>query len=689
MAEVKMPPVQTEYFPLVGGLNVIDPQIAIKPGVAIGAANYEVAPEGGYSRVGGYERFDGRPKPSDADFTVLFATTTFSTTVAAGQTITGGTSNASAKIIIVSQDRKYVVVTRQAGVFQLGENLKVSSVTVAVNGASNTDLTQFDDNKFAEAAANDYRTDIQAPPGSGPVRGVWSMKDEVYCFRDNAAATQCLMYKATGGGWTQVSLGFELKFNSGDTGTAIVDGQTVTGGTSGATGVVKRVVVQSGSNWAAATPCSGRLIFASITGTFQNGEDIKVSGVRRATCVGTQSAITLQPGGRFEFDNYNFTGSADTLRMYGCDGVNRGFEFDGNVFVPIETGMTQDKPKFVRCHKGHLFFAFRGSLQHSSIGEPYRWSVVVGGASELGLGDECTGLQVVSGSEGHAALMVFCRNRIRVLYGNSSADWNLVALSDTTGALPYTTQLVVSPVFLDDLGITTSDQSASFGNFEQGIISDKISPLLSGIIADAVASTVVRTRNQYKLFFKDGYGITVTFRGRQIIGIMPFNLPVVANCTCNAEINGKEVILFGATNGFVYELNKGRSFDGGEIQATLRPAFNHSRTPRTRKRYRKAIFELKPTSACTLSIQPEFSYGNGDAQTHTIWDQSVTGLGGRWDTSNWDRFYWDSNEFTSIEVKLDGVGTNISFTIISKTSNELPHTIQGVTLHYTPRRLER
>jgi hypothetical protein len=689
MAEIKMPPVQTEYFPLVGGLNVIDPQIAIKPGVAIGAANYEVAPEGGYSRVGGYERFDGRPKPSEADFTVLFATTTFSATVAAGQTITGETSGASAKIISVSPDFKYVVVTRQSGVFQVGENLKVSSVTVAVSGPSNTDLTQFDDNKFAEAAANDYRTDIQAPPGSGPVRGVWSLKNEVYCFRDNAAATQCLMYVATGAGWTQVNLGFELRFSDGDTGTPILDGQTVTGGTSGATGVVRRVVVQSGSNWSTGTPCSGRLIFSSITGTFQNGEEIRVSGVRRATCVGTQSAITLQPGGRFEFDNYNFTGSADTLRMYGCDGVNRGFEFDGSVFVPIETGMTQDSPKFVRCHKGHLFFSFKGSLQHSSIGEPYRWSVIVGGASELGLGDECTGLQVVSGSEGNAALMVFCRNRIRVLYGNSSADWNLVALSDTTGALPYTTQLIVSPVFLDDLGVTTSDQSASFGNFEQGIISDKISPLLSGIVADAVASTVVRTRNQYKLFFKNGYGLTVTFRGRQTIGIMPFNLPVTVSCICNAEINGKEAILFGATDGFVYELNRGRSFDGSEIQATLRPAFNHSRSPRTRKRYRKAIFELKPTSACTLSIQPEFSYGNGDAQTHTIWDQSVSGLGGRWDTSNWDRFYWDSNEFTSIDVKLDGVGTNISFTIISKTSNELPHTIQGVTLHYTPRRLER
>jgi hypothetical protein len=689
MAEVRMPPVQTEYFPMAGGLNVVDPQIVVKPGVAISASNYEVSPDGGYSRVGGYERLDGRPKPSDAIFTVLYATTTFSATVAVGQTITGQTSNASAKIIIVSTDFKYVVVTKKVGNFQLGENLQVSSVTVAVSGPPNTTLTQFDDNKFAAAAEDEYRADIQAPPGSGPVRGVWSLKNEVYCFRNNVGATQCIMYKATSTGWQQVNLGFELKFNSGDTGTAIVDGQTVVGGTSGATGVVKRVVVQSGSNWAAATPCSGRLIFASITGTFQNGEEIRVSGVRRATCVGTQSAITLQPGGRFEFDNYNFTGSADTLRMYGCDGVNRGFEFDGTVFVPIETGMAQDSPKFVRCHKGHLFFAFKGSLQHSSIGEPYRWSVIVGGASELGLGDECTGLQVVSGSEGHAALMVFCRNRIFVLYGNSSADWNLVPLSGTAGAIPYTTQLVVSPVFLGNLGITTSDQSASFGNFEHGIISDKILPILSRIFSDAVASTVVRTKNQYKLFFNDGYGLTVTFIGRQVAGIMPFITPAIVSCACNAEINGKETILFGATNGFVYELNKGRGFDGAEIKALVKTTFNHSRSPRTRKRYRKAVFDLKPTSACKFSIQPELSYSIGDSQSQGAVAKSASGPGGRWDDATWDVSNWDGNDFTSVDVSLDGVGTNISFSIVSTASNELPHTIQGVTIHYTPRRLER
>jgi hypothetical protein len=285
--------------------------------------------------------------------------------------------------------------------------------------------------------------------------------------------------------------------------------------------------------------------------------------------------------------------------------------------------------------------------------------------------------------------MVFCRNRIFVLYGNSSADWNLVPLSGTAGAIPYTTQLVVSPVFLGNLGITTSDQSASFGNFEHGIISDKVLPILSRIFSDAVASTVVRTKNQYKLFFNDGYGLTVTFAGRQVAGIMPFITPAIVSCACNADINGKETILFGSTNGFVYELNKGRGFDGEEIVAFLRTAFNHSRSPRIRKRYRKAVFELKTNSACKFSIQPELSYSMGDSQSQNAVSVSASGPGGRWDDATWDVSYWDGSDFKNMDMNLDGVGTNISFSIVNRASNELPHTIQGVTLHYTTRRLDR
>ena len=44
----------------------------------------------------------------------------------------------------------------------------------------------------------------------------------------------------------------------------------------------------------------------------------------------------LLPGGRFDFDVANFTGSAKTVALFGCDGVNRPFRWDGTTFTLID-----------------------------------------------------------------------------------------------------------------------------------------------------------------------------------------------------------------------------------------------------------------------------------------------------------------------------------------------------------------
>ena len=102
----------------------------------------------------------------------------------------------------------------------------------------------------------------------------------------------------------------------------------------------------------------------------------------------------MLPGGRLELCVYNFTGRAGAQRIYGSDGVNRGFEFDGDVLVPIKTGMAVDKPVHCVAHKNHLFFSFAGSVQNSSIAEPFRWSAVTG-AGEIAAGDVVTGFKVL------------------------------------------------------------------------------------------------------------------------------------------------------------------------------------------------------------------------------------------------------------------------------------------------------
>jgi len=82
------------------------------------------------------------------------------------------------------------------------------------------------------------------------------------------------------------STGRALRFSGGFS--AINNGNTVSGATSGASGAVQ-VVVDSGS-WSGGN-AAGVLFFSNVSGTFQSGESLRVSGSTRATSVGTDFDI--------------------------------------------------------------------------------------------------------------------------------------------------------------------------------------------------------------------------------------------------------------------------------------------------------------------------------------------------------------------------------------------------------------
>jgi len=669
----------TEYTSFSGGLNLETPAMSIKPGNLISCLNYEAEVAGGYRRLDGYEIYDGQAAPSDA--TYLYCEVTLTDTVTVGDTITETASGATGIVIINSTTSLCITKTTgtftATGTFTVGGVAKGSITAVPVDKGEATGLG----NATALAAAADvYRDDIAAPTGSGAIRGIGLLKGVVYCFRDNAGGTAGLIYKATTSGWTAITLYYELSF---DTGISIInDGDTVTQLVSGATGLVKRTVLESGT-WAGTA--AGRLILGSITGTFDATNDLQVTGATKATSTSLATQITLLPGGRYETVEYNFFGSTDTKRMYGCDGVNRGFEFDGSVYVPIVTGMTTDTPEHVIAHKKHLFFSFKGSSQNSGIGTPYVWTALTG-ATEIGLGDDVVGYSIQAGD----ALAIFTRNSTSQLTGSSSADFVLGSLSPDTGAIPRTIQTIGEVYCLDDRGIINITSSDKYGNFAHSTVSNKVQSIIDLMRAVAVASVTYKSRNQYRLYGSDGTGICMTVsKGDEYAShsFLKFKYPVNVACAISGEDpNGKDVIFFGATNGNVYQADKGSSFDGEEIEATLRFPFNNSKSPRTIKTYRRAVIEMVATSYSVVRFHVNFSYGDPDIARHLIALHETQGAGGYWDTDNWESFYYDSFVVSRPSFSINGDGTNIGLVAYSKSAIDLGHKIDGVVIHYTLRR---
>ena len=50
---------ESTYFPFEGGVNMVDPSLALEPGELVAAKNFEIDIRGRYRRIDGYERFDG------------------------------------------------------------------------------------------------------------------------------------------------------------------------------------------------------------------------------------------------------------------------------------------------------------------------------------------------------------------------------------------------------------------------------------------------------------------------------------------------------------------------------------------------------------------------------------------------------------------------------------------------------
>lgn len=678
----QFPPHKTDFIPFAGGYDTDTPPLLVKAGTVRRAQNYEIAINGGYKRLTGYERIDGRTKPSDAAYAVLNATITGAYVV--GNTLTGLTSGATG--VIAAATATYFVITKAVGTFQAAESLQIGGVTIATaGGAAVTDgaTTAKLHAQYKNAAADIYRADITAVPGSGNVLGVVLYNDVWYAWRNNAGGTAAAIYKSSTSGWTSVPLGEEVAFTAGNS--SVNDGDTLTQGA--VTATIKRVVDSSGTS----PNIAGKLVIhGRAGGNFAAGAATSTGG-GALTLSGAQTAITIQPGGRYGFVIENFGGATGTKRVYGADGANRGFEFDGSDYgyVPITTGMTTDTPTHVYAHKKQLFFSFASSAQHSGPGTPFRWTPV-SGAAELAMGDTITGFMGQAGSEATAggALAITTRNHIGILYGNDSTDWNLTSFSDESGAYPYSLGRVGSVnLFMDDIGLSTLTTTANYGNFASASISQHIQKWLKTRRTQVQAACVSRDASQYRLFFSDDTALYVTLKGNKVLGMMPQYITDSIKCVWSGELaSGAEAICFGSDNGYVYQMERGTSFDGAAIEAFMYLAFNPSKSARQLKHYQRGAFEVSGDGYAEFSFTYELGYASTEISQPGSQSDSIDFTPANWDVATWDSFIWDGVALAPSSFDMPGDAENVSLILSSNNDYFQPVTFSGAFIDYIMRR---
>lgn len=646
--------------------------------------NFEPWINGGYRRIKGYERYDGRPAPSEATYVVLCLNAIG--TYVVGNTITGDTSTATGKIVVVSGN--CVVVTKVTGTFQVAETTNTASATI-VSVASNASATALEFETRRLAAETEYRGDITQVPGVNAIRGIYQIRNRVYAIRDNVGATAGVIHKATASGWSSAALTLTqtLYFDAGTK--EILPGETLTGFTSTASGTVHRVVLLSGG-WGT-SDAAGYVALTGVTGTFQDNEKLQVAAVNDADANGTNTQFALPVGGRYSFIAENFLAGSDTYRLYCAGGVGPAFEIDeDDIVTPILMDLTmgdapgENNPYLVEKFDGCLWLGFPGgSLQRSVVGKPLQFNGFLG-AAEFGLGEEMTGLHATAGQ----VLVAYTRRDTHAFY-ISGESYQKRKISDRAGAILYSTGELSTLYSVDDSGLIDLRRVETFGDFAEATVSDLVQPLIDANKERIAGVMMIRESNQYRVLFDNGDGVIARMRPDGVAEFGSMKYPTTVNCAywCEDE-NGTPTYWFGGSSGFVYRAERGRNFDGAEIESFVRLPYNHQGTPASRKRYRLAELELKGEREVRLRATQELSYSNTETSTHT-WDDTVLGGGGFYDLDNWDEIYWDAQVFNTARYELLGTGKNISLLFYHKSATTEPFILQGCTLHYDDRRVQR
>ncbi len=269
-----------DYYDFQGGLIIEPNPKSIPPGALLGVKNYYPDIWGGYRRVAGYERYDGRTKISETDFFAVEFTYTNATSFIVGETITFTGSGALGTTIAVLNDATPAIGVTGWLVFRIVTGTPADTDTLSggtSGGAADADSdlltnvapTAQYELEWRNATQDDYRSTITAVPGEGDVKGVFVFDGELFAFRKKSGQDEDGFYRATTTGWTEITLGTKVYFTNGTI--EPTEGSFVRG-FGGALAAVQRVVVNQGT-WDAGD-AEGYFVADEVNGTFNAGEDV-------------------------------------------------------------------------------------------------------------------------------------------------------------------------------------------------------------------------------------------------------------------------------------------------------------------------------------------------------------------------------------------------------------------------------
>lgn len=200
---MKLPSIESKVVLLGGGIDMASTPLARNPGFALTAINVEPGVTGGYRRTLGFDRFDGRPRPSQSKG--YWVMRTDGATALPAASLQAVTWSGGAGVLLHVSGNDAFIGSDSTPTLTAGDRITIGGVSFTLIAAVSRSARTIDDMLLASAAAADWRRSmIGEVPGIGPVRCVVALRDSVFAIRDQSLTVGGL-FKATAAGWQAIT----------------------------------------------------------------------------------------------------------------------------------------------------------------------------------------------------------------------------------------------------------------------------------------------------------------------------------------------------------------------------------------------------------------------------------------------------------------------------------------------------
>lgn len=364
-----------------------------------------------------------------------------------------------------------------------------------------------------------------------------------------------------------------------------------------------------------------------------------------------------------------------------CDGQAKAWRYNGTGDrIELPTGAAADTPIMSVIHGQRLFLAYsNGSIMFSAIGDITDFNVVNGAGEFVVDGGTPTNMLSVTG-----ALMITTRTSVHFFYGNTIDDFRLETLTTASGALTDTVKMIGEAMMLGQMGITVASRIQQFGNFALSSLTNRVKNRVNTDVRNSVLGAfTVQKKNQYRYITPFGRGMILTMGG-ETPNITMFDYSELRpTVILDAQTTTGQRIFLGDTNGFVYEIESGNSFDGAEYLSvlTMNPIYPAGRGGRVR--IARVTTDVTPLSEATISIgasfdvEPESYLLSASPEDKTLSGASTALYG----EATYGGTVYGGSSTAGAGIVIGTTCQSVAFKLSCKSSYDYPHVVNGMTIH--------